>query len=244
MFVTECEGFSVYQFVWWAINSNAYVVREKDSLLIVDPIDSEEFYQFVQKQHVQKALVLLTHGHYDHISGLNKLKQLIPDCFVIASKACSENIQTPKKNLSNIADAIIAFQGRVDYKSELDNLAKTLVKPFSCAPADKTFEEEMDLLWEGHNLRLTEYSGHSKDSVCCIVDNKHMFSGDTLLPIPTVTRLPGGSTSRFWEEDVPKLEILREHIVMVFPGHEMPGPLKKMLEVNVKPARYRDRNKD
>jgi len=243
MFVTECEGFSVYQFVWRAINSNAYVVCGKDSLLIVDPIDSEEFYRFVQKQSVQYALVLLTHSHYDHISGLNKLKQIVLDCRVVASKACSDNIQTPKKNLSNIADAIISFQERVDHKAEIVNLAETLVEPFSCEPADETFVEEMDVVWNGHNLRLTEYSGHSKDSVCCIMDYKYMFSGDTLLPIPTVTRLPGGSTARFWEEDMPKLEKLSEQIVMVFPGHEMPGALKDMIKVNVKPARYRGRNK-
>lgn len=243
MFVTECESFSVYQFVWWAINSNTYVVCGKDSLLIVDPVDSEEFYQFIQKQPVQKALVLLTHGHYDHVSGLNKLRQFIPDCCVVASKACSDNIQTPKKNLSNIADAIIAFQGRIDHKAELDDLVGKLVQPFSCAPADKTFEKELGLEWEGHKLRLTEFCGHSKDSVCCIMDNKYMFSGDTLLPIPTVTRLPGGSTARFWDEDMPKLEKLLDHIEMVFPGHEMPGTIKDMLAVNVKPARYRRINK-
>ncbi|MBO5637289.1 MAG: MBL fold metallo-hydrolase [Acidaminococcaceae bacterium] len=98
MVVTECEGFTVYQFVWWAINSNAYVVCGMDSMLIVDPIDSEEFYVFLQKQPLQKVLVLLTHGHYDHISGLNKLREIFPDCCVISSKACSENIQMPKKN--------------------------------------------------------------------------------------------------------------------------------------------------
>ena len=76
MFVTDCKGFQVHQFVWWAINSNTYVICGKESLLIVDPVDSEEFYQFVQKQPVQKALVLLTHGHYDHVSGLNKLRQI------------------------------------------------------------------------------------------------------------------------------------------------------------------------
>lgn len=243
MFVTECEGLQVYQFVWWAINSNTYIVCGKDSLLIVDPVDSEEFYQFVQKQTVNNALILLTHGHYDHISGLNKVKQIVPNYCVVASKACSDNIQTPKKNLSIIADAIIAFRSRIDHKDELNDLVKTLVQPFSCAPADKTFEKELDLEWEGHTLHLSEFCGHSKDSVCCIMDNKYMFSGDTLLPIPTVTRLPGGSTARFWEEDMPKLEKLRDKIDLVFPGHEIPGNIKDMLAVNVKPTRYRGCNK-
>lgn len=242
MFVTKFEDFQVNQFIWWAINSNTYVVCEKSSLLIVDPVDSEEFYQFVQKHMVQSALVILTHSHYDHISGLNKLRRIVPDSCVIASKACSDNIQTPKKNLSNIADAIISFQSRIDHKEELNDLVKSLVKPFSCVPADKTFEKEMDLDWEGHSLHLAEFSGHSKDSICCIVDGRFMFSGDTLLPIPTVTRLPGGSTARFWEEDMPKLEKLDGQIEVVFPGHEMPGTLKDMLAMNIKPVKYSHRH--
>lgn len=241
MFVTECEGFTVYQFVWDIINSNCYVICGKHSLFIVDPIDSEEFYQFIEKKKEQmqtdcKAIILLTHSHYDHISGLNHLRGILKNSSVLCSKTCSANIQDPKKNLSNIANAIIAFQDNINSKAEIEDL----VKPFFCAPADKTFDKELAEKWEGHSLLLTEYSGHSKDSICCIVDGKYMFSGDTLLPIPTVTRLPGGSTARFWEEDMSKLENLREQIGLVFPGHEMPGRLKDMLAVNMKPERCRN----
>lgn len=239
MFITECEDFQVYQFVWDIINSNCFVICGRQSLFIVDPIDSEEFYQFVQKQPLQKAIAILTHSHYDHISGLNKLKQIIPNCIVVASKVCSENIQNPKKNLSNIADAIIKFQCHVECKGDHNEVREKLVQPFSCNAVDKTFEKEMDFVWEGHSVFLASYHGHSKDSACSIVDKKYLFSGDTLLPIPTVTRLPGGSTARFWEEDIPKLKKMINQIVKVFPGHEMPGMLKDMLAVNVKPARYR-----
>ncbi len=262
MFITKCNGFTVYQFVWQVINSNTYVVCEKNICLIVDPIDSQEFYQFVQdrfglgdkkrtdsKENAElidrtdvEVLILLTHSHYDHISGLNKLRQMLPNLCVIASKACSENIQNPKKNLSNIAEAIIAFQSKIDNHMGEGNAAvanaiamkKVTLEPFACGPADRTFANELQLKWQGHTLQLTEYRGHSKDSVCCIMDGKYLFSGDTLLPIPTVTRLPGGSTAKFWEEDMPKLEKLANKIVHVFPGHEMPGRLEDMLAVNVR----------
>ena len=263
MFVTKCNGFTVYQFVWQVINSNTFVVCDKNTCLIVDPIDSEEFYQFLQerfglsdkkrtesKEHAElidkaeaEVLVLLTHSHYDHISGLNKLRQLLPNLCVIASKACSENIQNPKKNLSNIAEALISFQSKIDNRMGGVNditanaivTKKIILEPFACGPADKTFENELQLKWQGHTLQLTEYRGHSKDSVCCIMDGKYLFSGDTLLPIPAVTRLPGGSPAKFWEEDMPNLEKLAGKIVHVFPGHEMPGRLEDMLAVNVRP---------
>lgn len=239
MIVIELDGFKVYQFEWQIINSNTYVILEKESCLIVDPIDSEEFYRFVQEiltdSKQTDALILLSHSHYDHICGLNRLREMFPKHLVLSSKSCSDNIQSPKKNLSNIAGAIIAFQDCTERKEMIDNL----VKPFGCEPADETFENRLQMEWEGHVLQLDEYRGHSKDSVCCVMDGKYLFSGDTILPIPTVTRLPGGSTEKFWEEDIPKLIILSEQIDMVFPGHGKPGKIKDMLAVNVKPASYR-----
>ena len=129
--------------------------------------------------------------------------------------------------MSNIASAIIAFHNQ----TEID---ENLVTPFFCEPADEVFEKEFTVEWKGLVLHLAEYVGHSKDSICCILDDKYMFSGDTILPIPTVTRLPGGSTAKFWEEDMPKLEELTKHIELVFPGHGMPGSLKDMIAVNVR----------
>ena len=42
---------------------------------------------------------------------------------------------------------------------------------------------------------------------------------------------------------MPKLvEKLAVQIEMVLPGHEMPGTIKDLLAVNVKPVRYRGRN--
>ena len=43
-------------------------------------------------------------------------------------------------------------------------------------------------------------------NLIAVVDNKFMFSGDTLLSIPTITRFRSGSTKLFWEEDIPKLK--------------------------------------
>ena len=239
MVVTELDGFKVYQFEWQVVHSNAYVLCNKKSCLIVDPIDSKEFYQFVQEIFTDlkqvDALILLSHSHYDHISGLNRLRDMLPRHLVLSSKACSDNIQNPKKNLSNIASSIIEFQGHMEHKENVDNL----VKSFTCEPADVIFENLFQMEWERHALRLEEYRGHSEDSVCCVIDDKYMFSGDTLLPIPTVTRLPGGSTEKFWKEDMPKLIVLSEQIDLVFPGHGMPGKMKDMLAVNKKPTKYR-----
>lgn len=233
MLLTKMNGIQFYQFVWQVINSNTFVICENNLLLIIDPIDSKELYKFLENQSYKRTLIILTHSHFDHISGLNKVRQIEPNCSVLASEECSLNIQDYKKNLSYYSNIICDF---INYTT--NNESETILFPFVCDSADKTFETELELEWAGHKLQLTEYRGHSKDSICCIMDGYYLFSGDTILPFPTVTQLPGGNRKRFWKEDIPKLKKLVSKIEMVFPGHGMPGNLEDMLKANTRPVRY------
>ena len=95
----------------------------------------------------------------------------------------------------------------------------------------------MNFVWEGHQVNLIRFFGHSNDSLIAVIDEKYMFSGDTILGIPTVTRFPGGSTKRFWNEDIPKLQKMVSEIETVFPGHGDPGRLDVFIAVNTKPER-------
>ena len=80
---------------------------------------------------------------------------------------------------------------------------------------------------------MEQFFGHSNDSLVVTVDNNIMFSGDTILAISTVTRFLGGSTERFWKEDIPKLK--KSKVDSVVPGHGRAGKLEEMLAVNIKP---------
>ena len=216
----ENEGITINQFVWDVLDSNCYVIKEGNSLLIIDPIDLQEFYEFIK--NTKDATIILTHAHYDHICGLNRVRELVSKTTVICSKTCSINIQSPRKNLSNIANAVLAFHENREQRNE--------VEPFGCAEAGSVYEGSKEIFWKDHLIELSEYHGHSPDSQCIILDGKYLFSGDTLLSIPTVTRLPGGSKKRFIEEDIPRLEALK--IERVFPGHGEIGKLQEMLLIN------------
>ena len=66
---------------------------------------------------------------------------------------------------------------------------------------------------------LKETPGHSKGSICIFLDEKVMFSGDTLVTgFNTIVRLPGGSKKDFYSITIPYLKQLDEDIV-VYPGH-------------------------
>ncbi len=223
MIVVERNETSIRQFIWDYLDSNAYVICEGKEALIVDPIDTEEFWQYVERSEIESAVVFLTHEHFDHINGLNRLRDRIP-CKVYAHVDCSKNIGIESGNLSKLANIIVQYSDKL-VKS------KPLLIPFVCKPADITFEVELECSWHSHHIRLLHTPGHSAGSACMIFDKKLMFSGDTLLIIPTITRFPGGNREAFASITVPRLNNL-EGIRYDFPGHGESGTFIEMLWLN------------
>lgn len=219
----------IKQFVWNVVDSNSWLLIENGHGLLFDAIESEDLFGNIRD--IDDLTVVLTHCHFDHIIGLNKLREIKPDLKVVSTRLCSEYIGDPSKNTSNTAAAFLGF-----YKD--GKVSGNEVAPFRCAPSDETFTDEYSLDWCGHKIYLRSVKGHSADSLIAIMDDKLLFSGDTLLPIPTLTRLRSGSTRAFWEEDIPMLREMKD-IELVYPGHGKTGRLKEMLEINKMPERYR-----
>lgn len=111
-------------------------------------------------------------------------------------------------------------------------MRNTIIKPFVCAPSDVVFENDLEFVWNDICIKLKACYGHSSDSLVALVDDKWLFSGDTILPVPTITRFIGGSTRRFWDEDIPYLEALLDTVEVVFPGHGEKGHLRDMMMAN------------
>lgn len=224
MKVLEIDGSSVYQFVWNYIDSNAYVVVKGQDALVIDPVDTKEFWTLLKDKAIQRVTVVLTHGHFDHITGLNRLRDTV-DCKVYAHLDCSKMIGSVAKNLSGTANVIAQFNEKV---------CKTgiWVEPFACAPAECSFESDITFYWQDYAAQLLVTPGHSAGSTCLLLNQKWLFSGDTLLGVPTITRLPGGSKKLFQELTLPKLEKLKKQVERVFPGHGEAGTMEEMLSGN------------
>lgn len=54
-------------------------------------------------------LLLVTHEHYDHISGVNKFKELY-GCKLLSNSKCDNNLQRPAKISPNILRPIMNFR--------------------------------------------------------------------------------------------------------------------------------------
>ena len=189
------------------LRSNMYVIREDTHAIVIDP-----FRNTAPAEGLTVDRILLTHEHYDHISGVRLWKEAT-GAPVLCSGACAANIRDPRKNLARHFREFCELQTWVSL-AEIPE-----ADPEYRCEADKTFEDEMTFSWMGHRFHLFAIPGHSLGSIGIMLDGKDFFSGDSLMEHSGIElRLPGGSRKK-WQE------IGRERIAripegtMVWPGH-------------------------
>ena len=197
----------IQQYVWDTLDSNSWLIIENNSGLLVDAVENDDLCKTIMS--LDGLTIILTHSHFDHVCGLNHIRQLRPDVKVIATQNCSFNIGNASKNLSSVANVFMSFHRGGTFDGNVD--------PFVCAPVDESFEGTKILEWQGHKIELDSVYGHSNDGLIMIIDDKYLFSGDTILDVPTITRFPGGSTKEYKEKDIPLLK--SKKMRLIYPGH-------------------------
>ena len=91
------------------LDSRMYVFQLKRELLIVDPnLWSEDDEAALKKlcEDADHATALVTHSHYDHIAGVNTLREMIPTT-VYATELCDRKMQDSHKNLAAYSMALV-----------------------------------------------------------------------------------------------------------------------------------------
>ncbi len=195
------------RYVSGLLASNMYVVTEDGHAIVIDPCKDTAPARdlFVEK-------IILTHEHYDHISGVNRWKAET-GAPVFCSRACADCIRDPRKNLAAYFEDFCKLQTWM----ELDELPPA-DPAYACA-ANETFEDETTLAWRGHVWRLFELPGHSQGSIGILLDERFFFSGDSLIENHEIgLGMPGGSKRKWREIGAPRLAKLPKGI-QVFPGH-------------------------
>ena len=189
------------------VASNMYLIVEGDSAIVIDPCRDTE-----PANGLKIDRILLTHEHYDHISGVNlwKKKTGAP---VLCSKACAQNIGNPRKNFAGMFELFSELQTWVvlDRPLEVD-------ETYGCS-AEETFDDETVLTWKGHRVKLFEIPGHSMGSIGILLDEEAFFSGDSLLEgCEIALRLPGGSRAKWEQIGAHRIAEVPDG-VRVYPGH-------------------------
>lgn len=190
------------------LHSCMYIIEENKHAIVIDPCKCVDYAEGLIIDYI-----IITHEHYDHISGVNEWKKTT-GAPLLCSKVCAENIKDPKKNMSRYFEAFCMIQTWIPTEQiEVKN-----VEDYTCE-ADKTFEGETVLEWQKHKITLFELLGHSKGSIGIYVDNADFFSGDSLMRDYDVElRLPGGSDYEWKISGKKKIEAIPEG-TMIWPGH-------------------------
>lgn len=189
------------------LHSNMYVIKENGHAVVIDPCENTE-----PGEHVTVDWILLTHEHYDHISGVNAWKAKTGGR-VLCSGPCADRLGDPRKTLTKLFPVFCQMQTWF----ELDSIPRTDTE-YRCQ-ADQTFEQEYTVQWLDHKIRLTETPGHSPGSILILLDGRYLFSGDTIFEDRAVAlRFPGGSARQWEEQGKPVVNRLPDGL-QVYPGH-------------------------
>lgn len=174
-----------------------YIYREGfGDCIIVDPADTgEEIYEALKARNYTVKAIILTHGHFDHIWGVNELAQK-SGAKVYASEDEADFLKDPEANMS-------ANFGR-SYMVEPDVLL-----------SDGDIINECDI-----ELKMIKTPGHTVGGCCYYIEESNMLiAGDTLFAESVGrTDFPGGSMSTLVRSINEKLMVLPDN-VRVYPGH-------------------------
>lgn len=188
----------IYKIVVGYTSTNCYIVVNpaNHEAVLIDPGDMpEKIIDRVNKLEVQVKAILITHGHFDHIGAVQRMKEYFK-VNVYAGEEEEGILLDPYLNVSKMFGNI--------YK----------VKP------DVLLSDDADLEICGINFKVIYTPGHTKGGVCYYVFKDNiLFSGDTLFKESVGrTDLPTGDGTFLIRSIKDKLYTLSEETI-VYPGH-------------------------
>ncbi len=182
--------------------SNCYLLTAGGHATIVDPsADASTLMQAVTDAGCVLDLILLTHGHFDHILAVDALRKL-GDAPLYIHEEDAPMLADARKN------AFYTF-----FRMER-----------TYAPADRLLHEGDELTLGGEMLRILHTPGHSPGSICIDCNGEFLITGDTLFAEGYGRYDLWGGSLALLRESLKRLESLHQDL-RIYPGHGAPEVL-------------------
>lgn len=180
------------------VQTNCYLVNAEGSreCVVIDPGDeAEKIYEQIKKKGLECKGILLTHGHFDHISGVAELVSLT-GAKTYAYEGERELMMDVRMNGGSMIGIEVAIQPEI------------------------LLRDNQMLEIAGLEFKVIHTPGHTSGG-CCFYEarEKSLFAGDTIF-MESIGRtdLPTGNGRQLLESIREKVLTLPED-VRIYPGH-------------------------
>lgn len=146
----------------YVFSANCYLVQSREgNAFLVDPgAEAEGIIAAIRAQGVTPKMILLTHGHFDHVGAVKELQKEYPGLPVYIAQADQELLEGDDKT-GALGRRFIRDQSPYTFR------------------ADGYLREGEDLTVDELTVKVMATPGHTKGSVCLFCGST-IFSGDTL----------------------------------------------------------------
>ena len=181
--------------------TNCYILRRdktaEDCLIVDAGLDCGPLIDFLRQQKLNPAALVLTHGHIDHIAGVNLLREKFPGLKIYIHMHDADMLEEPLSNLSAMTGAA-----------------------FVTGSADFTLQDGDAIEQAGIKLLALHTPGHTPGGISLYsAEQGVVFSGDALFADSVGrTDFPGGSMTQLVSGIKDKLLTLPDE-TKVYPGH-------------------------
>lgn len=201
------DNFEIHSIPGIGALANSYIIMSDGETALIDPGDSRQIMTFLKERSLSPKYILLTHGHFDHIAGIEDIIKTYPKAVVMVHPADADKLADPSTNASEI------FGTKV--------IVKVSPTPLKDGQVIKLGQASLEVI---------ETPGHTSGSISFRLGN-NIFSGDTLMQGSVGrTDFPDGN-SDLLTNSLSYFKSLPEDITLL-PGHGNPTTIKKELQSN------------